>query len=211
MKILTRLAWMLAALSLTLSACSYQTLGNLSGTVSPTQASQGLKVGQTKSGAKSPPKVVPTETEANPILCRLSDLTPTATWNITESGVTGSLTLANYWPVTCTLRGEPQLGLTDDNGQDFFVQMVGPTPSPNLPAWKFKENTVGEVRFTWSNWCGLPPNGSMRVTVALFGQTEPALYVPVEDPNGTPLSNTPPCVDKNQPSILAVEGLLILN
>jgi hypothetical protein len=205
-RFLAQFARVLVLVSLFLTACEYQTLGNLSGTNSPSQAASGAKAGQ---GAKAVAKA--TATEANPILCRLADLTPTASWNVTEQGLSGSLTLTNYWPVTCTLRGEPKLGLTDDNGMDFYVQVTGPTPSPTRPSWKVKENTVAEVRFTWSNWCGLAPSGSMKVTVALSGQVEPALFVPVEDQNGNPLYNTPPCVDKNQPSTLAVEGLKLLN
>ncbi len=209
-----------ALLSLFLSACEYQTLGNLSGTKSPTKAGAkalptqaGANAAPTKAGQgiKIAPRVAATATEKSPIYCRLSDLTPTATWTVTETGLSGSLTLTNYWPVTCTLRGEPQLGLTDDNGQDYFVEVLAPTPSPIPPTWKFKENTVGEVRFTWNNWCGLAPNGSMKVTVALYGQVEPALFVPVEDQNGNPLSDTPPCVDKNKPSTVSVEGLKLLN
>ncbi len=217
-RILARIGLGLTLLCLFLSACEYQTIGNLSGTESPTKAGAGAKAAPSKAaptkagqGIKSAPRVVATATEKNPIYCRLSDLTPAATWNVTEAGLTGSLTLANYWPVTCTLRGEPQLGLTDDNGQDFYVEVVAPTPSTLPPTWKFKENTIGEMRFTWSNWCGLAPAGSMKVTVALYGLVEPALFVPVEDQNGNPLNDTPPCVDKNKPSTLTVEGLKILN
>ncbi len=208
-----RMALVGVLLSFSLTACDYQTLGNLSGTASPTKAGAGAKAAPTKAGKsiKTAPQAAPTATEKNPILCRLADLTPSVTWNVTEQGLSGSLTLTNYWPVTCTLRGEPKLGLTDDNGMDFFVHTSGPTPSPIQPSWKLKENTVAEVRFTWSNWCGLAPTGSMKLTVALFGQVEPALFVPVEDQNGSPLNNTPPCVDKNNPSTLTVEGLQILN
>ena len=212
-RIFARLFWALAVLGLILSACNYQTIGQLSGTAAPTKASAGAKTvpTKTKAGAKAAaPRAAATATENNPILCRLSDLTPAATWNVTDQGLSGSLTLTNYWPVTCTLRGEPQLGLTDDKGQDFYLQVSGPTPAP-LPSWKFKENTVGEVRFTWSNWCGPEPAGHMRVTVALAGQVEPALYVPVEDQNGNLLNNAPPCVDKSKPSTLMVEGINILN
>ncbi len=210
-RFLLRMALVWALLSLSLSACEYQTLGNLSGTVSPTQSGAGAKAAPTKAGKSIKTAPQATATEVNPILCRLADLTPAATWHVTEQGLSGSLTLTNYWPVTCTLRGEPKLGLTDDSGVDYFVQVAGPTPSPTQPAWKMKENTVAELRFTWSNWCGLAPTGSMKVTVALFGQVEPALFVPVEDQNGNPLNNTPPCADKNQPSTLTVEGLKLLN
>ncbi len=212
-RFLLRMALVWVLLSFFLSACEYQTLGNLSGTVSPTKPGAGAKAAPTQAGKgiKSAPRAAPTATEVNPIYCRLADLTPAATWNVTEQGLAGSLTLTNYWPVTCTLRGEPKLGLTDQNGMDFYVLAAGPTPSPTQPSWKMKENTVAEVRFTWSNWCGLAPTGAMKVTVALFGQVEPALFVPVEDQNGNALNNTPPCVDKNQPSTLMVEGLQILN
>lgn len=210
-RISARLLWALVLLGLSFSACNYQTLGELSGTAAPTSAAAGVKPAPTKKGgAKSAPLVAATPTESNPILCRLSDLTPAATWNVTDQGLSGSLTLTNYWPVTCTLRGEPQLGLTDDKGQDYYLQVTGPTPAPQ-PSWKFKENTVGEVRFTWSNWCGPEPAGFIRVTVAVPGQVEPSLFVPVEDQNGNPLNNVPPCLDKNKPSILIVEGMQILN
>ena len=42
-RILARLLWALAVLGLILSACDYQTIGQLSGTAAPTQASAGQK------------------------------------------------------------------------------------------------------------------------------------------------------------------------
>ena len=147
-----------------------------------------------------------------PVYCRLADLTPAATWNISGPDLVGSLTLTNYWQTACILKGQPDLGVTDERGVPFPIQVSSP-PINSLapPTWDFKQNTVGEVRFTWRNYCGAAPQGTLRVTVALAGQSGPALYVVVEDPNGAPLLNTPNCTNKDNPSTLTVEALRILN
>jgi len=203
----TRVLGVCLALVLGLAACSnYYTLGpGPAGITVPTKAS-GSKSVPVKTKAAQSVQRQPTP-DKNAIFCRLSDLTPTATWNVTDQGLAGSVTLTNYWPVTCLLRGQPELGLTDERGQDFPLQLTAPTPSPDPPTWQFKQNTVGEVRFTWSNWCGPQPTGAMRVTVSMASQNEPVLYVTVQDGNGNPLSNFPPCKDGKKLSGLVEEPL----
>jgi hypothetical protein len=194
-------------LAFVLTACSnYTTLGaGPAGVKVPTQppGSKSLPA-KTKAGQSIQRQPTPGK---DAVFCRLSDLTPTATWTVSEQGLIGSLTLTNYWPVACLLRGQPQLGLTDDNGQEFPLQLAAPTPSPDPPTWQLKQNTVGEVRFKWSNWCGPRPNGAMRVTVSMPNQNEPTLYVVVQDENGNPLGNFPACTDGKKLSSLVEEPL----
>jgi len=209
-----RIGQALILLALLVSACNYQTIGGVSSIkkFTPTAATFSKSLPTTSKGKQQPQAQQGTPT-LNPksVQCRLSNLTPSATWNVTGQGLAGSLTLTNYWPTACTLVGMPALGLTDDNGQPYPLKVTAPTPSPNPPIFLFNENTVGEIRFTWSNWCGPAPKGAMRVSVTMARQTVAALYVIVEDGNGNPLSDVPPCTDKSKSSTLIVQDLRILN
>jgi Protein of unknown function (DUF4232) len=210
-RILARLLCAAILLTLITSACtSYQTIG---------AGPEGIKLPTKSSGAKT----VPTLSKSKPgtaqqenvpgdtaVYCRLSDLTPTATWKLTDQGLAGSLTLSNYWDVACTLRGHPDLGLTDDNGPQYPLEVTAPTPTSNQPTWVLNPGAMGEILFTWQNWCGPKPTGSMKVTVTMAGQNQPLLYVIVQDENGNPLNNTPPCTDKNKISAFIEDSLRLL-
>jgi hypothetical protein len=199
----------LLLLAVSLAACSnYRTIG---------AGPEGVKIPTTASGSKDQPakpqagqgiQRQPTLGK-DAVLCRLSDLTPTATWNVGNESLVGTLTLTNYWPVACLLRGHPLLGLTDDKGQDYPLQVTAPTASPEPPVWELKENTTVEIRFTWTNWCGPTPNGAVRVTVANASANEPVLFVTVQDENGSPRADAPPCKHEKAPSILVEESLRI--
>jgi len=186
-----RCAWLCALflLALAATACTeYHTIG---------AGPPGVQVA-TKSTTKNPagPKSLP-------------DLTPAATWADAGGPLSGSLTLANYWDVTCALRGQPSLSVTDDGGSIFNVQVTSPTPTAPPHTWLFKKNTVAQVNFTWTNWC-FGGHGTMRVAVTMAGQLQPALYVPVRDASGNPLSTVPACVDRNQQSTLVVGVMQIV-
>jgi hypothetical protein len=190
------------------SACEYQTIGSQG--LNPPASNGASNPAGIKAAPTSRPK--PTATDGSPVYCRLADLTPAATWNVSGPDLVGSLTLTNYWEAACVLKGQPDLGITDERGVPFVIQVSSPpinTLAP--PTWAFKQNTVGEVKFTWRNYCGPAPQGTLRITVALAGQSGPALYVVVEDPNGTPMLNIPNCTNKDNPSTLTVEALRILN
>jgi len=199
-------------LALVLSACNYQTIGG--GTMPPPPSASGQSSSKGLTAPTKKPQALgpkaPTTPPKDAIFCRLSDLTPAATWEVNGQDLAGSLTLANYWPTTCAFVGQPTLNLTDSDGGDYHLQVTAPTPPSVPPTFMFKENTVAEIRFTWSNWCGPDPTGGMRVAVAMPKVGEPALYVPVQDQNGNLLSNFPPCQNKGKPSTLRVETLRIL-
>jgi len=205
-----RCAWLCALflLALAATACTeYHTIG---------AGPPGVQVA-TKSTTKNPagPKSLPqvvlqaTATADNTLDCRPADLTPAATWADAGGPLSGSLTLANYWDVTCALRGQPSLSVTDDGGSIFNVQVTSPTPTAPPHTWLFKKNTVAQVNFTWTNWC-FGGHGTMRVAVTMAGQLQPALYVPVRDASGNPLSTVPACVDRNQQSTLVVGVMQIV-
>ena len=209
--ILARLLWGAILLTLITSACTnYKTIG---------AGPEGIKLPTKSYGAKTvltPSKSQPgTAQQQNipgdsAVTCRLSDLTPPATWKLTDKGLVGSLTLSNYWDVPCTLRGHPDLGLTDENGQEYPLEITAPTPPSNPPTWVFEPGSIGEILFTWQNWCCPHPTGSMKVTVTTAGQNQPLLYVIVQDENGNPLNNTPPCTGKNKTSTFNEGSLRLL-
>jgi hypothetical protein len=210
-RILARLLCAAILLTLITSACTnYRTIGaGPEGIKLPTKSS-GAKTVSTPSKSKpgaSQQQNIPGDTT---VFCSLSDLTPTATWKVTDQGLAGSLTLSNYWDVACTLRGYPDLGLMDDNGQQYPLEITASTPTSNQATWEFKPGTMGEIRFTWQNWCGPNFTGSMKVTVTMAGQNKPLLYMIVQDENGNPLNNTPPCTDKSKISSFIESSLRLL-
>jgi hypothetical protein len=174
----------------------------------PTKSS-GAKNLPTPTKPKSLTILQPTPTLDTTLYCRLSDLTPVATWATSGDTLTGSLTLANYWDVPCTLKGQPMLDLTDDSGVNFNVQVTEPTPSSEPPRWLFKPGAVAEVSFTWMNWC-FGENGTMKVAVTMAGEGQPVLYVPVRDQAGSLLNTTPACKNKNVRSTLTVGELKLI-
>jgi len=204
-----RCAWFCALMLLALaaSACTeYHTIG-----AGPPGIKVATKSSNTTPGQKGAPQAVlqATATADNTLDCRPADLTPAATWTDAGGPLSGSLTLANYWDVTCALRGQPSLSVTDDGGSIFLVQVTAPTPTAPLRTWLFKKNTIAQIKFTWTNWC-FGEHGTMRVAVTMAKQLQPALYVPVRDAGGSPLSTVPACVDRNQPSTLVVGVMQIV-
>jgi hypothetical protein len=215
-----RVLCLLAVLAILATGCEYRTIGDNSvklPTPTPSKAgsaAQKVVPNPTKAQPTSISKAQQPQGQA-PVYCRLADLTPAATWNISGNTLVGTLTLTNFWETSCTLRGQPDLGIMDERGVAYPIEASGPQVGIQQPTWLFKQNTVAEIRFTWSNWCGFTPQGSLRVTVALPNQAGPALYVVVQDPNGQPMVNTPACQDKDnkqtKPSTLKVEELRLLN
>ena len=202
----------LLLLCLFLTACEYQTIGSQGLNPPASSGSTGLANGAKAAptaARRSQPTAAP---QGAPVYCRLADLTPAATWNTSGPDLVGTLTLTNYWQATCVLKGQPDLGITDERGVPYPIDITSPPVNAlNQPTWQFNQNTVGELKFTWRNYCGPAPQGTLRITVALGGQPGPALYVVVEDPNGAPLLNTPKCNDKSKASTLTVEALRLLN
>ena len=104
MRITGRLLGSLLLLALLAPACSnYHTIGaGPEGIQIPTKSS-GAKTQPTPTKPKSRPASQPTTPADTTVYCRLSDLTPAATWTAAGDTLAGSLTLANYWNVPCTL------------------------------------------------------------------------------------------------------------
>jgi len=200
----------LLLVALSASACTnYHTIGAGPDDVQSPTKSSGVKTLPTPTKRPVRPVVQPTPPLDTTLYCRLSDLTPVATWTADGDAMSGSLTLANYWDVPCTLKGQPMLGLTDEGGGDFNLLVMEPTRSSNPPHFLFKPGAVAEVGFTWVNWC-FGKNGAMRVTVTMAGEGQPVLYVPVRDPQGNLLSTTPPCKDQKARSMLTVGTLKLI-
>jgi hypothetical protein len=209
-----RMLCILAVVVLLLAGCEYHTIGDNSVQLPTPTTKAAAAAPRASSGIKALPTSTPKDAQEQ-VYCRLADLTPTATWNVSGNILVGTLTLTNYWETPCTLRGQPELGIVDERGVPYPLKVTAPESGLEPPTWLFVQNTVAEIRFSWSNWCGFTPQGSLRVTAALPDQSGPALYVVVEDPNGKPLENTPPCQDSDnkqtKPSTLLVEELRVLN
>jgi hypothetical protein len=60
------------------------------------------------------------------------------------------------------------------------------------------------VAFTWRNWCTPAKQTELHLEVTLPAYPG-IIEVPVQDPNGLPLGDTPGCDEQDMPSTLQVE------
>jgi uncharacterized protein DUF4232 len=151
--------------------------------------------------------------------CIAADLRAVAGWQGAVGGMAGGVSFINKSDATCALRGRPGIHLVDANGGLMPVANVeymeqpggdggegGGTPD-NSAAENSGPVVLGPgaksfVYFEWRNWCGQAV-GPFKLAVALpdaGGQ----LTVPVQDPQGAPLSSTPRCDDPGTASTISI-------
>jgi hypothetical protein len=124
----------------------------------------------------------------------------------------GGVSFINKGAAPCALEGRPGLHLIDANGALMPVADVeyeeqrgdGATASPPADGGPVVLQPGGKafVYFVWRNWCGHAP-GPFKVAVALPGEGG-QLTVPVQDPQGAPVSTTPRCDDPGTASTISV-------
>jgi hypothetical protein len=139
--------------------------------------------------------------------CRLGDLSASMDWHKSGGALAGRLVLANFGAQPCTVQGAPHIELVNVNGWKLPVNQVQPaTDSPPdevilNPAAVY----TAEARFVWRNWCTPASEGDRHLEVILAGfPGKPT--VPIQDPNGNYLTDTPRCDDPSSPSILTVDA-----
>ena len=158
------------------------------------------------SNGKTPNGGVSTTFTAEASKCRLGELSASADWQRSNGALSASLVLANFGVQPCDLQGVPQIEIVDENGRMLpleKVQSAAGEPARVVldPATAY----TAEARFVWSNWCTRPTEKNLRLEVVLPGYPG-KLSVPVQDPNGRTLTDTPRCDDQSVPSTLAIEA-----
>ena len=141
----------------------------------------------------------PAVTPAATAECSLASLTPVATWTgAQDSALFGQITLTNYTSQPCPLTGTIDLSLLDENLQPMTV-----INQPNNQDFStvIQPDQSYPVAFRWQNWCGQNPAGGLTLQMRLSNSST-VLNVALQDPNGQPLTDTPDCMDANQPSML---------
>lgn len=159
-----------------------------------------------------PPTFYPTpgtgEDEITRGACRLSDLGGAATWQAAAGGaLSGRLTLTLYSDSGCTLQGRPGIRILPGDGEALSVEPVIPLDDPSPQLISLSHGDSAHADFEWRNACGSAPAADLQLEVTLSGHPG-RLLVPVTDPNGNALRNTPACEAPDEPSILAVKALV---
>ncbi len=140
--------------------------------------------------------------------CSLAKLTPSATWLAATGSLTGQITLTNYTNTNCTWSGSPQVIVLDESGNFLAVQSI--SDSDLLSTYTLSPQDSLAIEFRWNNWCNNPPQGTISLRLRFSGSST-ALDIPVLDPNGQPLSDTPRCEDAAQPSLFSMDAPRTLN
>jgi Protein of unknown function (DUF4232) len=176
-----------------------------------------LLVGCTPLGGGITPHITPASTEqitqavdiqtAPP--CILSELTGNAAWQGATGALAGRLEVVNYGKAPCRLQGQPKIKIFNQNAWQLPVEQTpveGSQAGPIIVLDPAKGNPAAAA-FTWRNWCTAAKQTELHLEVTLPAHPG-KLEIPVQDPNGRPLGDTPLCDEQDKPSTLQVENFL---
>ena len=174
-----------------------------------------LLSGCTPPGGANTPQITQAAAEQNPQTvyiqaapaCILSELTGNATWQGAAGSLAGQVELVNYGKTACSLQGQPKIEIFNQNGWQLPVEQTtveGGQAGPMIVLDPVKVNPV-TAAFTWRNWCTPAKPTELHLIVTLPAYPG-KLEVPVQDPNGRPLGETPRCEVQDMPSTLEVEN-----
>jgi hypothetical protein len=140
-------------------------------------------------------------------LCSLGELSASMEWQRSRGALAARLVLANFGSQACTVQGAPQIELVNENGWKLPVDQVQSSASQETAKVLLEPAGVytTEARFVWRNWCTPANQENLHLEVVLPGYTG-KLNVPVQDPNGHYLPDTPRCDDPSAPSTLTIEA-----
>jgi hypothetical protein len=127
-------------------------------------------------------------------------------WQRSAGALVGQLQLANFGAQSCAVQGAPQIELFNENGWKLPVDQVqaNPAETPARVVLDPAGTNTTEARFTWRNWCTPATRENLHLEIVL-ADNPGKLNVPVQDPNGQYLTDTPRCDDRSSPSTLTVE------
>ena len=175
--------------------CACVPLGDAPGTPgSPLPAATGTRVALPAGGAETG-------------LCSLGDLSASMDWQRSSGALSARLVLANFGSQACAVQGVPQIELVNENGWMLPVEQVQNTAGegPARVLLDPSASYTAEARFVWRNWCTPVGEEKLHLEVALPGYPG-KLSLPVQDPNGHYLADTPRCDDQSASSTLAIEA-----
>lgn len=139
--------------------------------------------------------------------CSLGELSASMEWHRVSGALDARLVLANFGSRACAVKGAPQIELVNQNGWKLPVDQeqnsAGPAPARVVLDPAAGYTTV--ARFVWRNWCTPASQENLHLEVILPGYPG-KLNVPVQDPNGHFLPDTPHCDDPSAPSTLTIEA-----
>lgn len=135
--------------------------------------------------------------------CVITDLTVTT--RVREAGdeLNGSIIFTNEDEQTCTLAGFPSVRIRDEEGNAMTVDARQAFQRVNTLTLASKEKAMST--FSWMNWCGEDPDGSLIFVITLPGQSG-YLSVPLITPLGRSVDDGPNCVSSNRGSTFTVSA-----
>jgi len=156
--------------------------------------------------------VTTTQTASSPAtpetgLCSLGDLSASMEWHRSSGALVARLVLANFGSQACAVQGAPQIELVNENGWKLPVDQIQ-NSAGKAPAKVVLDPAAGyttAARFVWRNWCTPASQQNLHMEVILPGYAG-KLTVPVQDPNGHSMTDTPRCDDPSAPSTLTIEA-----
>lgn len=139
-------------------------------------------------------------------LCDISALYPSATWQSVAGPVTGEIILTNFGNEPCTIQGRLQIQIRDESGRSLNLWDTNQQNYEMAPVIELQPDNSVFATIVWKNWCGSPPGGNLRFRISLPGYRG-AQVIQMQDPNGRPLDDTPPCEDDSKLSYISIEIL----
>ena len=128
-------------------------------------------------------------------------------WKRSNGALVAQVQLANFGSQPCAVQGAPQIELVNENGWKLPVDQVQ-TATEEAPARVVLDPArtyTAKAKFIWRNWCTPAPKENLHLEIVL-PDNPGQLSVPVQDPNGQYLTDTPHCDDRSSPSTLTVEA-----
>jgi len=139
---------------------------------------------------------------ADGVMCDISALTPTATWQRVITKLDMVITLSNYGEHPCYLHGQPQITLVDGMGNILITEQETSPTGGDVVFLDSAGQAHAKAALTWRNWCGDAPVDGVFLLVTVPGHTG-QVTVLVQDPNGQPLLDTPACENGSGESVIA--------
>jgi hypothetical protein len=132
-----------------------------------------------------------------------------AGWQGATGSLAGGVFLVNNGTESCTLQGRPGIHILGPDGAMLPITNVQASgeATPCCAPVIVKPGSRTFASFVWRNWCG-DAKGPFTLAVALPGEGG-QLDIPVLDPSGTPVADTPRCDTTQEASTIAVGQFVV--
>ncbi len=122
--------------------------------------------------------------------CNFSDLTGYVHAENNFTAVQGLINLSNYTENPCLINTVWEITVTDPNGSPLVSNSIA------LENTNIQSENYLSINFVWQNHCLEYSAAEFYINI-LDPDTQQAIHLPIEDPNGNLMSTPPACKDHN--------------